>query len=142
MRTKTEECERIVLQAMEAIQDEDEETFSRLIYPIPKQEWKQETGEEAPPKASRLRQVLNEINPYGFSVPYKIENLYVIEDYNGRNWCEHKQIPIQAAAEATVYWAKTEKRTTCYAWPISIQCLCIENTWYLNPYWLFEYQKT
>lgn len=83
MRTKTEECERIVLQAMEAIQDEDEETFSRLIYPIPKQEWKQETGEEAPPKASRLRQVLNEINPYGFSVPYKIENLYIIEDCNG-----------------------------------------------------------
>ena len=82
MRTKTEECERIVLQAMEAIQDEDEETFSRLIYPIPKQEWKQEIGEEAPPKASRLRQVLNEINPYGFSVPYKIENLYIIEDYN------------------------------------------------------------
>ena len=46
MRTKTEECERIVLQAMEAIQDEDEEIFSRLIYPIPKQEWKQEIGEE------------------------------------------------------------------------------------------------
>ena len=71
-----------------------------------------ETGNRrrSPTQSSRLRQVLNEINPYGFSVPYKIENLYIIEDYNGRNWYEHKQIPIQAAAEATVYWAKTEKR--------------------------------
>ena len=77
-----------------------------------------------------------------FQSNIKMKNLYIIEDYNGRNWYEHKQIPIQAAAEATVYWAKTEKRTTCYAWPISIQCLCIENAWYLNPYWLFEYQKT
>lgn len=140
-KTMTEECKEMVLQAMEAVQNKDEEKFSQLLYPIPEEEWKQETGEQEPPTAEQLQRALCEIKNYGFSLPYKIESLYTTEEYYERNWYETRQIPVICAADAAVYWATAEKRTICCAWPISFQCLYIEDTWYLNPYWVWEYLK-
>lgn len=136
---RKKDCEAAVLQAMEAIEDRNEEKFTEILYPISRREWKKETGESALPTAKQLRRALAETEDYGFSLPYKIENLYIIEDYYGRNWYESHQIPVRSAVNAAVYWAATEKRTTCAAWPVSFQCLYIEHTWYLNPYWVLEY---
>lgn len=135
------ECEAIVLQAMEAIQERDEETFSQILYPIQKKEWKKETGDTAFPTAQRFRAALSEIKPYGFTLPYKIEMIYETEEYYGRNWYEESQISVEAAADVSVYWSATEKRTLCSAWPVTFQCLNINGTWYLNPYWLWEYLR-
>lgn len=140
-KRNTKECEMIVLQAMEAIQEEDEETFSRLLYPVQKKEWQKETGEPALPTARQLRDALSEIEPYGFILPYEIENICEAEDYYGRNWYEESQIPVIAVVDASVYWSVTEKRTLCSAWPVTFQCLNIDGIWYLNPYWAWEYLK-
>ena len=137
----TEKCGAMVLQAMEAVEEKDEEAFAWLLYPVPAGDWKAETGETAFPTAGQFWQALAEIESYGFSIPYHIENVCLTEEYYGRNWYEARQIPVTCAAEVSVCWAATEKRTVCRAWPVSFQCLYIEKTWYLNPYWVWENKK-
>ena len=73
----------MVLQAIEAVEEKDEEEFAWLLYPVPAGDWKAETGETAFPTAGQFWQALAEIESYGFSIPYHIENVCLTEEYYG-----------------------------------------------------------
>lgn len=142
MKTGLEECEAVVLQAMEAVQEEDEAKFAQTLYPVPRREWMAQTGETKIPGAAQMKKVLSEVEDYGFALPYVVESITEAEDYEGRSWYESRGYSGLLAVDAAVYWSTSKGRTTCHAWPVSFQCIYIEDRWYLNPYWVWEYIKS
>lgn len=142
IKTGLEECEAVVLQAMEAVQEEDEAKFAQILYPVPSGEWMAQTGETKIPGAAQMKKVLSEVEDYGFALPYVVESITEAEDYEGRSWYESRGYSGLLAVDAAVYWSTSKGRTTCHAWPVSFQCIYIEDRWYLNPYWVWEYIKS
>lgn len=140
-KTDFRECEAVVLQAAEAIQEADEKRFQQILYPVTAEEWLVQTGETRLPKAADLKRVLLEVQEYGFAFPYEIESIVQMEEYEGKNWYEEMGATEILAVEAAVYWASSAGRNTCHGWPVPFQCLRIDGQWYLNPFWVREYMK-
>lgn len=140
-KTDWKDCKAVVLQAVEAVQEADDEKFSRILFPVPADEWFEQTGETELPKASHMREVLEEVQDYGFALPYEVESLVKTEDYEGKSWFDASGFPELTAVDAAVYWSASAGRNVCYGWPVPFQCIYIEDRWYLNPYWVWEYLR-